>query len=65
MSRDETPWLTALDSREIEILGASIESGLMKLMVVYPKETEMWHEHCDLLGDLHKSWEIVFPKEKT
>lgn len=56
MGNDEYPWLTVLTNPEIEILSSHLESGLIKLMYLKPGENDMWHENCDLVGDLHLSW---------
>lgn len=58
-----TPWLTELNSADIEIVCSALEAGLQKLARAHPDETEMWHETCDLIFDLHATWQVVWPAE--
>jgi hypothetical protein len=59
----DEPWLIELNCADIEIVITSLEAGLHKLARVHPQENEMWHELCDLMEDLHATWQVVWPSE--
>lgn len=64
---EDEPWLTMLDTKDLDILLAVLEVALMKIPRAHPDnaQNEMWHEICDLMDDGHASWQAVWPAEKA
>lgn len=58
------PWLTVLNSQDIEILSDTLNAAQSKLRRAHPGEGGMWYELMDLLEDLHVSWQKIWPTEK-
>lgn len=67
LSYQGEPWLTALDTVDLDILLAMFEVPLTTIPRAHPDnaENELWHEICDLMSDLHESWQVVWPAEKA
>lgn len=66
MDYEGEPWLSGLNTTDLGILLAMFEVPLMTLPRAHPDNTEhdLWHEICDLMGDLHASWQEAFLRER-
>ena len=57
------PIFAVLTTRELDVLLAVLGAGWRITGAVHPTLCPLWLETADLLGDLHRSWEIAFARE--
>jgi hypothetical protein len=62
-ARVTEPIFAVLTTRELDVLLAVIGAGWRMTGAVHPTLCPLWQDTCDLLGDLHRDWEIAFARE--
>jgi hypothetical protein len=62
-ARVTDPIFAVLTTRELDVLLAVLAAGWRITGAVHPTLCPLWQDTADLLGDLHRDWEIAFARE--